>query len=433
MPISRRDVLGLSGAAALAAAGGVPPAAAQDAAAAEDWEAVRGLFALSGDKVHMSAMLIASHPAPVRAAIEEHRRALDADPVEYLEANNARLGRAAREAAGRYLGVHPSHVALTDSTTMGVGLVYGGLRLREGDEVLTSSHDYYVTHESLRLAARRTGASLRRIDLYDDIEAVSEDEIVGRIVRAVGPRTRLLALTWVHSSTGLKLPAAAIAAALRDVNAGRDEADQVLFGLDGVHGFGVEDAGFAELGCDFLMAGCHKWLFGPRGTGIVAIGSKGLDAVAPTIPSFTDDGAFAAWIEGRDDGGGRNHGGRMSPGGFKPFEHLWALPAAFELHERIGRGRIAARTHALATALKRALAEVPGVSVRTPRDERLSAGIVSFDVGGRSPADVVAGMRARRIIGSVAPYAVPHVRLTPSIRNSEAEIARAADALREIA
>lgn len=107
MPISRRDVLGLSGAAALAAAGGVPPAAAQDAAAAEDWEAVRGLFALSGDKVHMSAMLIASHPAPVRAAIEEHRRALDADPVEYLEANNARLGRAAREAAGRYLGVHP--------------------------------------------------------------------------------------------------------------------------------------------------------------------------------------------------------------------------------------------------------------------------------------------------------------------------------------
>lgn len=433
MPISRRDVLGLSGAAALAAAGGVPPAAAQDAAAAEDWEAVRGLFALSGDKVHMSAMLIASHPAPVRAAIEEHRRALDADPVEYLEANNARLGRAAREAAGRYLGMHPSHVALTDSTTMGVGLVYGGLRLREGDEVLTSSHDYYVTHESLRLAARRTGASVRRIDLYDDIEAVSEDEIVGRIVRAVGPRTRLLALTWVHSSTGLKLPAAAIAAALRDVNAGRDEADQVLFGLDGVHGFGVEDAGFAELGCDFLMAGCHKWLFGPRGTGIVAIGSKGLDAVAPTIPSFTDDGAFAAWIEGRDDGGGRNHGGRMSPGGFKPFEHLWALPAAFELHERIGRGRIAARTHALATALKRALAEVPGVSVRTPRDERLSAGIVSFDVGGRSAADVVAGMRARRVIGSVAPYAVPHVRLTPSIRNSEVEIARAADALREIA
>jgi len=433
MPISRRDVLGLSGAAALAAAGGVPPAAAQDAAVAEDWEAVRGLFALSGDKVHMSAMLIASHPAPVRAAIEEHRRALDADPVEYLEANNARLGRAAREAAGRYLGVHPSHVALTDSTTMGVGLVYGGLRLCEGDEVLTSSHDYYVTHESLRLAARRTGANVRRIDLYDDIEAVSEDEIVGRIVRAVGPRTRLLALTWVHSSTGLKLPAAAIAAALRDVNAGRDEADQVLFGLDGVHGFGVEDAGFAELGCDFLMAGCHKWLFGPRGTGIVAIGSKGLDAVAPTIPSFTDDGAFAAWIEGRDDGGGRNHGGRMSPGGFKPFEHLWALPAAFELHERIGRGRIAARTHALATALKRALAEVPGVSVRTPRDERLSAGIVSFDVGGRSPADVVAGMRARRVIGSVAPYAVPHVRLTPSIRNSEAEIARAADALREIA
>lgn len=435
MAISRRDMFALSGAAALATAAGALPtgAAAQPGPAAGDWDAVRALFDLSEDTVHMSAMLIASHPAAVREAIEEHRRALDANPVEYLESNNARLDRASREAAGLYLGVHPSHIALTDSTTMGVGLVYGGLRLRQGDEVLTSNHDYYVTHESLRLVAGRTGASVRRIDLYEDVETVSEDEIVGRIVEAIGPRTRLLALTWVHSSTGLKLPAGAIGTALRDINAQRDEADQVLFGLDGVHGFGVENTGFEELGCDFLMAGCHKWLFGPRGTGIVAISVKGLGAAGPVIPSFADDGAFAAWVEGREDGHGRNHGGRMSPGGFKPFEHLWALPAAFGLHERIGRRSIAARTHALAAALKSALSEVANVSVRTPRDERLSAGIVSFDVGGRSADNVVARLRDRRIIASAAPYAEQHVRLTPSIRNSEAEIARAADALREIA
>ena len=115
----------------------------------------------------MSAMLISSHPKPVREAIEQHRRAMDANPLTHLFQNNRLLQEAARAAAGQYLGVNASDIALTDSTTMGVGLVYNGLRLTPDQEILTTEQDYYVTHESLRLAARRTGAKVRRISLYD--------------------------------------------------------------------------------------------------------------------------------------------------------------------------------------------------------------------------------------------------------------------------
>jgi isopenicillin-N epimerase len=65
---------------------------------------------------------------------------------------------------------------------------------------------------------------------------------------------------------------------------------------------------------------------------------------------------------------------------------------------------------------------MPNVTVHTPLSHKLSAGIVSFDVGGLSPGAVVSRLRERRIIASVAPYAVPHVRLTPSIQNTAAEI-----------
>lgn len=437
MSLSRRSMLKVSGAAAVAAAGGprVQEAAAQEAVRGEpgSWGWVRNLFNLTPDSVHMSAMLIASHPRPVRQAIEEHRRGLDLDPVRYLERNNNRLTAAARQAAGDYLGVHSSHVALTDSTTMGVGLIYSGLRLRPGDEVLTTFEDYYVTHESLRLAAERTGASLRRIALFDSVEEATEDEIVSRITSAIGPSTRLVALTWVHSSTGLKIPVSSIAAAIGEVNAGRDEEDQILLGLDAVHGFGVEEETFFDLGCDFFMAGCHKWLFGPRGTGIVAISERGLAAVRPSIPSFTDDAVFTAWLKGADAPPGGNSGPRMTPGGFKPFEHIWALPEAFALHGQIGRARVAARTHDLAGLLKEALGELSGIAVRTPRDPDLSAGIVSFDVEGTHPDAIVSRLRRRGIVASVAPYAVPHVRLTPSMRNSQDEIEQVAAALREIA
>jgi isopenicillin-N epimerase len=432
MTLARRELLTRTGlalaAGAMAPAASATRAAAQGMAAASptpgtlgDWAAVRAQFALSDDFIHMSAMLIASHPGPVREAIDGHRRGMDANPITYLHQNNRRLQEEARAAAGQYLGIDGSDVALTDSTTMGVALVYNGLRLTPDHEILTTEQDYYVTHEALRLASKRTGAKVRRISLYEQIGGISEDQIVERIAQALSPATRVLALTWVHSSTGLKLPLKRIADALRGINADRNESDRVLFCVDGVHGFGIEDVALADLGCDFLMAGCHKWLFGPRGTGIVAGTRRGWEAVLPTIPSFIDGGTWDAWFTGTEPAGPTT-GSRMTPGGYKAFEHQWALTQAFGFHQSIGKARIAARTHELARQLKEGLAGMPHIALHTPRSDSLSAGIVSFDVQGLSPSAAVMRLRERRIIASVAPYAVPHVRLTPCLANTPGEI-----------
>src|SRR5690606_40866584 len=114
----------------------------------------------------LSMLFIASHPEPVRRAIERYRREIDEDPVRVLQDENTRRRTLAREAAGRYLVAAPESIVFTESTTMGLGLVYNGLRLAPGQEILTTEHGYYVTHESLRLASLRTGASVRRIRLY---------------------------------------------------------------------------------------------------------------------------------------------------------------------------------------------------------------------------------------------------------------------------
>lgn len=432
LTVSRRALLGIAAGAGAAAALPLAPRAARSqgapAALGTDWGEVRALFDLSPDRVHLSAMLIAAHPRPVREAIERHRAAMDRDPVEYLERHDEALTEAGREAAGRRLGVPRDAIAITESTTMGVGLVYGGLRLREGQEMLTTEQDYYVTHESLRQLGRRTGAVERRVAPFDRVAEASEEGIVARIAEAIRPETRLLALTWVHSNTGLKMPVSAIAAHLAEVNAGRDEQDHVLLGLDAVHGFGVEPDDAAGLGADFLMAGCHKWLFGPRGTGIVAFSDRGLRALDPVIPSFDDSEAFSAWYVDAPDRP-PNNGRQMTPGGFKAFEHRWALPEAFALQEEIGVERIAARTRDLASALKEALARVPGVRVVTPASPALSSGIVAFEVEGLESGQVVRRLRERGVIASVAPYPSSLVRLTPSIVNGFSDIDAAAAAL----
>lgn len=436
-PLFHRRALIVGGAtlavgASLAACGGDGPVSiGADGQSDAAWAEFRRLFPLSAGTVHMSAMLITSHPAPVSAAIERHRRALDADPVVYLESNNNRLTEQARSAAGQYFGVNANQVALTDSATMGIGLVYNAIRLSPGQEILSTEQDYFVTHEAIRLAAERTGATTRHVPLYDDIAAVDAGQMVERIRAAISPRTRVLALTWVHSSTGLKIPARAIADAVAEINRARDQDDRVLFCLDAVHGVGNQDDDFDDLGCDFLMTSCHKWLFGPRGTGVVVATRDAWASCIPIIPSFIDDGTLDAWVTG-DEPGGPTTAARMTPGGFKSFEHQWALAETFALHRDIGRGRIKARTDELALQLKEGLNGLPRVELRTPQSADLSAGIVSFDVDGLSPRAVVRRLRDAKVIASVAPYATPHVRLTPSIHNTTAEVEAALEAISAI-
>jgi selenocysteine lyase/cysteine desulfurase len=312
---------------------------------------------------------------------------------------------------------------------MGVALVYNGLQLTPDHEILTTEQDYYVTHEALRLASKRTGVKVRKISLYEQINGISEDQIVDRLAQAITPATKVLAVTWVHSSTGLKLPLRRIADALDRINGDRNESDRVLFCVDAVHGFGIEDVTLADLGCDFLMAGCHKWLFGPRGTGIVWGRSEAWAEVSPTIPSFTDGESFVAWIEGRDPSPPTT-ASAFAPGGYHAFEHRWALADAFSFRQEIGRERAAERTHALATRLKEGLREIPGTTVRTPFDEQLSAGLVCCD---EPVASTVERLRAEHgVVASLTPYATRYLRFGPSIVNSEEDVDRAVAAVAAI-
>src|SRR5262245_7318297 len=109
----------------------------------ESWAEVRSLFNLSREHANFAGFFLASHPKPVRDAIEAHRRGLDENPIGYFFDNVGRREGEVLAAAAEYLGVSGEDIALTDSTTMGLGLLYSGLKLRPGQDVLTTVHDHY--------------------------------------------------------------------------------------------------------------------------------------------------------------------------------------------------------------------------------------------------------------------------------------------------
>jgi selenocysteine lyase/cysteine desulfurase len=375
----------------------------------------------------MAGFFLASHPRAVRDAIDRHRRGLDDNPFEYVEQHVAEREAAVRDAVAAYGGGSPDDYALTDSTTMGLGIVYGGMKLAPGQEILSTTHDHICTTLACEHRAARSGAAFRRIPLYDDPATADAEAIVSRAIAGIRPNTRVLALTWVHSGTGVKLPIRAIADRLVDVNAKRAENDRVVMVVDGVHGFGIDDVALPSLGCDVFVAGCHKWIFGPRGTGLIWGQRNGWAATQPTIPSMDP-----MWRSGPPEH--MPAAAFMTPGGFHSFEHRWALDAAFRFHLQLGKARVAARIRELNQHIKEELARLPRVKVMTPMAAALSAGIVCFSVDGRTPGQVVERLRKANVVATVTPpfYEPAYARLSAGLITLESDVNAALAAVRAL-
>jgi selenocysteine lyase/cysteine desulfurase len=377
------------------------------------WGEVRALFDLDPEVRHLSTFMFAPHSRPVREAIARHRDGFDRDPRGHL-LDNEGLENEVAQAAGRHLGQSADLVALTDSTTMGLGLFFGGLRLRGGDEVLVTAHDHFAAQQAAQRAADRRGARVRYVELYPPAapERATTRGIVSAYRRGISRRTRAVLVTWVHSSSGLRMPLREIADVVDRANRGRPDRERILLVVDGAHALGAVPAPVAELGCDVLIAGCHKWLLGPRGTGLVWARPRAWRRVAPIVSSFRTDGP--------DD---ERPGVVMTPGGYHSYEHRWALAEAFELHARIGAERIAQRVTELSDGLRDGLRRLNGVTVHAPREEALRSGVVAFTVDGLDGSEVVTRLfEEGRVRASVGPYDPQLARLGTCWMNTEDEV-----------
>lgn len=389
----------------------VTPTAAS-AAPGVDWGAVRREFRLDPTLINLGLFYLASNPREVRTAVENFKRKLDANSHDLMSGQAQEVA----VALGQYVSGDPGDIAFVPNTTIGLSIVYGGLKLRADQELLLSDQDHAWHQQAAQLAAGRVGAKVRIGTLYESSAKVTEDEVATRLRNSITPQTRAVGITWVQSSTGVRMPVRACAAVVAEANNGRKQEDRCLLVVDGVHGLAAVDDDAARMGADVVVAGTHKWLFGPRGTGMVWVNPQVSDQIVPLLPSLSN----------------RSETALLGPGGFHAFEHYYAVKAAVEFHQRLGRNRVAARITELATRFKDGLAETPGVVIHTPRDPRTSAGLVCFDVAGQTGDQVVARLEQKRIQITTAAYRIPYARIGTAILNTPDEIDRTLKEIRAL-
>jgi len=215
------------------------------------------------------AYLNAGTDGPVpRAALEAASRELASEVEEgrttaHFERRFA-LQDELRAGYAGLLGCEPDDVALTTSTSEGLGKVLAGMELGPGDEVVTSDEEHPGLIGPL-IAARERGVAIRAVPFAE-------------LAEAVGPRTKAVACSHLGWRSGSIAPPA-----LAEVG--------VPVILDGAQGAGAVPVDVVKLGCAAYAAAGQKWLCGADGSGMLYLAPgfrEQVRAIAPAYTSFED-------------------------------------------------------------------------------------------------------------------------------------------------
>jgi len=324
----------------------------------------------------------------------------------------------ARTAFARLLKADPEEIVLTENTTRGVNIIVSGLPWRSGDEIVTSTTEHFGVLIPLYELRRRAGVAIRFVELDPQADEAS---LMQALETAITAKTRLLVLSHIMFTNGLRLPVAAIQQLARRKGA------QVLF--DAAQCSGQLDLDVHGWGCDYYAVPGHKWLLGPAGTGALFIRQDLVSGVAPTQVSQMAAASFD-YCGSYEPAPARQEKFEVST--VSPALHA-GVAAAVDFLSAIGMDQIEDRWTQLTDRLRAGLRNVPGVTLVSPPGGATASGLVTFTVAGWEPLAVVDEFwkQERAVIRAVVQP--PAVRVSVDFFNTEDEIDRVIDLVQALA
>jgi selenocysteine lyase/cysteine desulfurase len=181
------------------------------------------------------------------------------------------LAEKTRTVAARFLGCDLSEIVITTSTTNGMNAVAQGLRLKAGDRILLTDQEHSGGLSCWKYYAKYYGAVIDTVAVPNGEN--NAEAILNRIKKAVTAETRLISVSHVFSSTGLRMPIAEISALARSKG--------ILCIVDGAQAAGAIKVNVKELGCHAYATSGHKWLMGPKGTGLLYLSKDAQEIIRP--------------------------------------------------------------------------------------------------------------------------------------------------------
>ncbi len=371
-------------------------------------------FPVARDSIFLAHAGVTILPARVARTMQDYLTEACNRMQEFPEAWKAT--HETRAIAAEMIGAKASEISLLGPTSLGLSLVANGLPWQPGDEVVCYQDDYPANVYPWTDLAR-LGVVVRL--LKPETPGAITPELVEA---ALSPRTRLVALASCHFLAGYRILIDDIGRMLRSRG--------VLFCLDAIQTLGAFETRVDHV--DFLSADSHKWMLGPMAAGIVYVREEVQEQLRPTLLGSWNVRSpnFIAQPDIVFERGGR----RYEPGVLN-VAGILGMKAGLELLLEKGVPEVSAQLLRLKSRLIRGL-EPLGFHFIGPRQGPNASGITTAfrEEGSGPPVErVFEHLVAQKISPSLRHDRAgrAHLRFSPHFYNTEEEMDRVIDAVRQ--
>ena len=307
-------------------------------------------------------------------------------------------------------GCDREEIAITRNASESLEICLFGLELKPGDEILTSTQDYGRMLTTLRQRELREGLVMKQIKT--PIPPKDLSQITDAFEKAITPKTRVILISHMINITGQIVPVKEIC------EMARRKGIEVI--VDGAHSFAHFDFKQKDLDCDYFGSSLHKWMFAPKGTGMLFVKREKIEKLWPLMAAE-----------------------KMQATNIRKFEEIGTHPAANHLaigeavmfHKGLGAKRKEERLRYLRNYWAGKLKNLPNVRFHTSFEEDQSCGIANVEIVGIDP-----GAIGSYLMGTHKIFTTPiihdefkGIRITPSVYTTLSELDRFCEAMTDVA
>jgi selenocysteine lyase/cysteine desulfurase len=315
-----------------------------------------------------------------------------------------------RTGLAEIFGCDREEIAITRNASESLEILLMGLDLKSGDEILTTTQDYPRMLTTLRQRELREGLKLKLIQI--PLAPKDVNEIAVAFERAVTPKTKLILISHQINLTGQINPVKTVCEMAR-----RRGIETIV---DGAHSFAQFDFKQADLGCDYFGTSLHKWLYAPKGSGMLYVKKEKIPKVWALMAAENKN---AADIRKFEEIGTHSAAPRL------------AIGEAILYHNAIGGKRKEARLRFLSRYWMNRLKNVPGVRFNTSFDDKQSCAIANFQIGNLDPGAIGSYLMAKHkiFVTPIVHEEFKGIRITPNVYTTLWELDRFAEIVEQIA
>lgn len=215
-------------------------------------------------------------PKPIFEEFQRFQLELESEPVEFIQRKQPKYLKTARESLANYVGCKAEDLFFTANPTFAINVIMRSIKLNEGDEILSTNHEYGAMDRTWNFYCKKSGAKYIRQNI--SLPIVSKEQIIEEFWKGYNSNTKVVFLNQMSSSTALIFPVKEIC----------DKAQQLglITIVDGAHIPGHIDLNISELNPDYYTGTLHKWMLAPKGSSFLYVKPEFQNDLEPLVVSW---------------------------------------------------------------------------------------------------------------------------------------------------